>query len=501
MSEPANSESLGARTVKGAGWLMGWRLVSRMLGIANTVVLVRLLTPADFGLVALATSFSLAIDSMSYLGVSDALVREHSVDRTLYDTGFTITVLRGLMTSLIIAACAWPAARLFGDSRLTVIFLVLAAGLLSTSFENIGIVDFQRDLAFGKQFQIMLVPRIGGIIASITCAVVWHSYWALVAGLVVSRAMRLFFTYAVHPFRPRITLQAWRRLISFSFWSWAISMTALIHSRSDTIIIGGFLNPTAVGVFSIGGEVGSLASSELVEPISRALFAGFSSARRTGDGVASAYIRAISLVVLITLPTSAGVALLAGPLMHLVFGPQWDAAIPLVKVFALVGMLRVGGAVSGVLLTVEGMVKYGFHIELTSAILRVIVLLSLVPTFGLMGAVYGLAATGLIEEVIYLIITFRHTRLRPRDLALGLWRPSLATAVMAIVLLGAGLDQPLPDVAAMWRTLHLAGTALLGALVYSTTLLVAWLAAGRPRGAETYFLGLAGQILRHRLGR
>ena len=126
-------------------------------------------------------------------------------------------------------------------------------------------------------------------------------------------------------------------------------------------------------------------------------------------------------------------------------------------------MLRVGGAVSGVLLTVEGMVKYGFHIELTSAILRVIVLLSLVPTFGLMGAVYGLAATGLIEEVIYLIITFRHTRLRPRDLALGLWRPSLATAVMAIVLVEAGLDQPLADAAAMWRTLHLAGTALLGA--------------------------------------
>ena len=128
-------------------------------------------------------------------------------------------------------------------------------------------------------------------------------------------------------------------------------MASLLQNRSDTIILGGYLNPTAIGIYSVGGEVGGLASSELMEPISRALYAGFASARRTGDGVASAYIRAIALLVLLTLPASAGVALVARPMMHLVFGARWDAAVPLVQLFAFIGMFRVGGAVSAALLT------------------------------------------------------------------------------------------------------------------------------------------------------
>ena len=97
---------LATRTIQGAGWLMGWRVASRLLGLVNTVVLVRLLTPNDFGLVALAMSFSLAIDSFSYLGVPDALVREPTLDRAMYDTGFTMGALRGVLTTLVIAGAA-----------------------------------------------------------------------------------------------------------------------------------------------------------------------------------------------------------------------------------------------------------------------------------------------------------------------------------------------------------------------------------------------------------
>lgn len=501
MSEAKPTESLTARTVKGAGWLIGWRLASRLLGIVNTVVLVRLLTPSDFGLVALATSFATAIDNLSYLGVQDALVREHAPDRGLYDTGFTMNVVRGLVTALIIVGCAYPAAKFFGDARLATIFQVLAVAMFLSSLDNIGTIDFQRDLSFGKQVQVLVVPRIVSIVASISAAVVWRSYWALVVGVLVMRGGRLVYSYVVHPYRPRITLHAWRRLISFSFWSWALSMTSLVQGRSDAIIIGGFLNPTAVGIYSVGGEIGSLASTELLEPISRALFAGFSSARRSGGGIAAAYIKAISVVALVTLPANAGIALIARPMMHLVFGTRWDAAVPLIQLFACIGVVRVAAAISAAVLMAEGVPQIGFRIELASATLRVVALLCLVPRYGLIGAAAGIMVTMLFDELVYLIVTFRHARLRARDLVPGLWRPILATSAMALILLAFGRFEPFADAGLIARSLHLATMVLFGCAVYGATLLLTWFAAGRPIGAESHTLTLARDAIRQRLDR
>jgi len=501
LSEASPGGSLGARTAKGAGWLIAWRLISRVLGIVNTVVLVRLLLPSDFGLVALATSLSVAVDGLSYIGVQDALVREPVLDRALYDTGFTMNLIRGGLTALIIVACAWPAARFFGDARLTTIFLVLAVGMFAGALENIGTIDFQRDLAFDKQIQILLVPRIAGVVASIACAVIWRSYWALVVAILVQRGTRLLFTYVIHPYRPRVTLRAWRRLVGFSFWSWANSMTALVQGRSDAIIIGGYLNPTAVGLYSVGGEVGSLASSELLGPISNALFAGFSSVRRTGEGVGRAYLRAISVVALLVLPASAGIALIARPLMLLAFGARWDAAVPLVQLFACLGVFRVGGAIGAALLMSEGVPHIGFRIEAFVTAVRLVALLAAVPAFGLIGAAVAVAVTGMVEEAIYLAVTFRRVGLRARDLALNIWRPALATAGMALALLATGLTQPALGASGVSSGLLLAAAVVTGALVFAAVLLLAWMVSGRPRGAETYVVAMARQALHHLLAR
>src|SRR6266567_9263144 len=118
MTEPEETVTILQKTARGAGWVIGWRMSTRLLGLMNTLVLVRLLAPADFGLVALGNSFAVAVDMLSGLGVEDAIIRQKSPRQDVYNTGFTINLLRGLATASIIAGISIPVARFFSEPRL-----------------------------------------------------------------------------------------------------------------------------------------------------------------------------------------------------------------------------------------------------------------------------------------------------------------------------------------------------------------------------------------------
>ena len=118
-TEVPGTPSVGSRVAKGTGWVVAWRIASRNLGLLSTLILVRLLKPEDFGLVTLAAGFTNSVEMLSTIGVQDALVREAAPTRDMYDTAFSINLVRGLLTALIIVAIAWPTADFFGDAELT----------------------------------------------------------------------------------------------------------------------------------------------------------------------------------------------------------------------------------------------------------------------------------------------------------------------------------------------------------------------------------------------
>ena len=97
-----SQQSILSRTALGAGWVVAWRMLTRVLGLISTLILVRLLAPADFGLVALATSFALALDACLSIGVEDQLVRSNNPRPALYHTAFTLNLFRCLAVAALI---------------------------------------------------------------------------------------------------------------------------------------------------------------------------------------------------------------------------------------------------------------------------------------------------------------------------------------------------------------------------------------------------------------
>jgi lipopolysaccharide exporter len=194
------------------------------------------------------------------------------------------------------------------------------------------------------------------------------------------------------------------------------------------------------------------------------------------------------------LPAGIGIALVADPLVNLAFGTLWAGAVPLVQILALANTMTVFGMVSATLIVTHGMLRQLFKISLATLILRVTLLIFFIDRLGLFGGALAAALAIVAEQGLYVLLAIRNFALRPGDLLRHTWRCLLATAVMAAVLLYTDLGQhtAAPEAGALAQQLAVA--VAVGVVTYGVVLLAAWLAAGRPPGAETDFLMLARRL-------
>lgn len=480
--------SLARRALTGAGWLIGWRMISRTLGFLSTLVLARLLVPADFGLVAMATTFSGAIDSLSQFSVEDMLVRRVEDDTRLHDAAFTLQVMRGILTGGLIAASAPFAAEWFHEPRLVPVLLVLGALSAVAGFENIGLVAFRRQLRFDVQFRLSLIPRLLQVLTTVGIAWEWRSYWALLAGMAVTRLARLVMTYVVHPYRPRFGLGGWRELAGFSGWLWMASLARLVWDRFDAFLIGPAFGTASLGLYQIAQAVALLPVTELVVPASDVLLAGFSAGQREGNRttIAPAPLGLAALILLtpIVLTMSSG----ANDVVRIMLGSsvRWAPAAPLVAVFSLICLISPMAYVARAAMIARGLVRQEFIVIACSAAVRVWVIWLAVRGHSLpavAGAALGCAG---VEVVLFCVQLGRFGALGLKQSRGATLRLALAATGTAILLRYGGIGwrtaHDIPSIVAAID--HLVVLGLTNSILIWGTLGLMWWVCGCPEGAE-----------------
>ncbi len=497
-----DAQSLKGRLATSTGWVVAWRLVTRNLGLVSTLVLVRLLQPADFGLVALASALATTVDAFSAFGVQDALMRLPSPSRGSYDSAFWLGVMRGAMTALLMTGLAWPAATFFNEPRLSTVVLALAFGTLVSAFENIGTVDFRRNMQFSKEFSLQVIPRVIGIITTISMAVIWQNYFALIAGIVVTRIARLFQSYIMSPFRPRFQMRDWRPLLGFSLWNWLLTIIAQIRERLDSFIIGRTMATTDVALFSVGQEIGSLPITEMIEPLHRTLFSAFVLLNSGTGETRKLYLGTLEASFLLILPAGIGMSMVADPVVRLMLGSAWLAAIPVVQILAAVSVLSVFRLISDSMYSAAGRMRLSFILVLISVAFRVPLLAYFISRSGLSGAAVALGLSSLIDQVLYIGSTLSRLSIPVWEFAARLWRAVFACGGMVVCLFAAGMAwTPSAGGDPLSVALDLFGRAGFGAVCYALTLAAVWLVAGRPDGAERFVMTRAATLWRRYMQR
>lgn len=486
--------SIMRRTAKGAGWAIFWRLANRALGLASTLVLVRLLSPADFGVVTLAMSFAEGLLTLGELGIESAIIRDDMPDRVLYDTGFTINVLRGLGVAGIILVIAYPAAHFFHNPHFVTAIVFAAAVNAVGAFENIGVVDFRRFLVFEQEFRLKIIPRIVSVVVAITLAFVFRSFVALLFAILLGRCVGTWLSYRMHPYRPRFTLAGWNRIASYSTLLWLSNISRLLQGLSVNVAVGRIIGTGAVGIYGVGAEIAGLPSSELVAPLTRAAFPGFAEARSTAEGQGQMLLRLVGVMAMLTLPAAVGLSLIADPLVRLAFGNRWLAAVPIVQIAGVAEAFTIFGLVSRTLFAVQAWTKAIFKVSVAVLGAQIVLLIVLLPRYGLVGAVLASAMPGTVGQFIYFAMAAHRLSLSMRLIAACLWRSVIACMSMSWFLFASGLAWNDAGGLDSILAIHLLKTISLGAGIYVVTLLGLWYAAGRPIGPESDVLSLACQL-------
>jgi O-antigen/teichoic acid export membrane protein len=479
------------RLAKGAMWVAGTRVLVNLVGFASTILLARLLVPADFGIMAIATTVATLVTSATELSLAAALVQHRDPQDHHFNTAWTMNATRSLLIAGLIAASATALARLYGEPRLANVMLAIAGVTMLGGLANPRLVIFTRKLIFWQHFAMGVSTKVAGFIVSIAVAYVYRSYWALIAGMAAGQLVSLILSYVLVPYRPRFSLAGWRELLSFSVWLSFGQLVNTINWKSDPLFIGYFLGPTTLGFYSYGERLAQLPTVETTAPIAQTLFPAF--ARIGGDTarLRTAFQKSQTLLTAVALPLGIGFALLADPIIRLLLTEKWLPAVPVIQVLAGIFALGTIGSAARPLGMALGRTQLLFKRDVLGLCIRVPLLMLGAAVAGLPGVLYARIVTWLIGVCINMHLVRMLIDLRFAEQLRANSRSLAAAGAMAVVVglvqyggFAADLDRFSP-------LLSLFGLIFLGALVYLGAMALLWVAAGRPAGPESVAVEVA----------
>jgi lipopolysaccharide exporter len=479
---------MSQRMAMGALWMVLFKLLERGLGLISTLILARLLMPKDFGIVAMAMSVIALLELFSAFGMDTVLIQQRDATPAHFNTAWTLNVLAGCLVGLLLAALSVPASHFYREPRLVPVALLLALGAIIQGLENVGVVEFRKQLQFDKEFRYLLAKKVLAFAVTVPLAFWLRNYWALVLGTLAGRAGAVCLSYLIQPLRPRFSLATASEMMHFSKWLMMQNGLAFLKERSASFFIGRVAGPAALGTFTVSAEVAAMPGTELIAPINRAILPAY--VKLAHDPVARGreYVSVMSGIALVGVPAVAGVALTAPFIVLLVLGPTWTAAQPLLEVLAFFGITQVLQSNAYSAFIALGKPAIFAKINAFHVVALLICLGVLTPLSGAQGAAwaYVIAAIAALPVNFYYIIKF--LGLRTLDFVAGLWRPLVSAAVMYLSGKAWGPALPPGAKSSAEAFVPLISCIALGAVTYVAVDVLLWLIAGRPNGAETWIL-------------
>ena len=363
MSEPwvpadqgSEGPGLQRRVARGLTWTVVDIWGRQGVNLLIFLLLARLLTADDFGLVALAMVFVLFAQIVVDQGLGDALIQRREVTRAHIDTAFWVAVFNGTLLTVAGLVLAGPIADLLNQPELAPILRALSLTFLMSALNSIQIALLRRELAFRSLAIRSLVAAAGGGVVGVLLAYLGFGAWALVGQLLTAAALSVLTLWWVSPWRPsfRFSREHFRELFGFGINIMGTDVLNYLSRNMDSLLIGVFLGTTPLGFYAVAHRILEVSQTALVQVTRKVTFPAFSKLQDDRDRMRRAYFRVTRAASVVIVPGYIALALVAPELMVTLFGAKWEASGPVARILFLIGPVLSVQAFSFALLNATG---------------------------------------------------------------------------------------------------------------------------------------------------
>jgi O-antigen/teichoic acid export membrane protein len=479
---------------RGAISLGATRVITNIAGMLSIIVLARLLSAEDFGIVAIATTVLGIVVAVTELSLGSALIQREKVTPELIDSAWSIALIRTLIIVVFFLLAAYPLSILYDDPRLIPVFMVAGLTGALSGFFNPHVPLRTKQMEFRPLMAVQVTQKGVGLAIGIGIAIWLQNYWAIIIGNAIGAAVATLLSYIIVPYRPRFTLAQASSFTSFSGWLFLGQITSVLNWRFDQLLIGLVLPKAQLGAYAVADNLSAIPTRETTAPLAQALFPGFANMSNDLPRIRRAYLTAQATMALIALPAGIGLALLAEPLVALALGQKWIMIVPLIQIISCCYAIQTLTTGFRPLAMALGETRILFGRDLLGLLFRAVCVVIGLLADGLMGLVWGRA----VSTVIGILLAFELVR---RLTGIGLLQQITvhARTFAAIFAMVAAVLAARPFVQSggpIYELLIEIGLlASLGMFTYVVTLGVLWQFAGRCSGPESELLGLGRKIL------
>lgn len=442
-TEIAVEKPLGGTVLRGLVWLGGARWAAQLFAWASTLVIARLLSPEDYGLVAMATVLTGFLEAITEMGLGAALVQSKDVSQRNVEATMGATCLLGLGAASLVALSAPVWAHIQGDLRIVPLVRVLSLSVFLTAAANVPYSMLHKRLAFGLVARAQFAT--GFVTAAVTLggALIMQSHWALVIGFLAGKVTFTGMMIVGEPVRPRLPVRGTNvgKLFRFGGVFTADRILNYFRTHTDIALVGALLGTRMVGIYVMATSLARMPLDKLGSAFEPVAFPTFARLRDNGPELRR-YFLGLSLgTMAIAIPAAVGLIVTAPLLVPTILGKQWVSVVLPLQVAAVVTPLVFHLGLAGALLNALGRVDLNLRITTFTSLLTIVAVFVSVR-LGIVGVAAGSAIAFALVWAYGEFLSLRLIDLRASELAKTLMPALSASLGMGLCVYATSLALP-----------------------------------------------------------